>query len=223
MNLRDRLRRHRGKIVLLLAAAALAGWYLHVHRGDLNRETLIAYGKGLPVGWFMAAFLLLPLAGFPISVFLLLAGIRFGLGGGMAVSAAALAFHHLVAFPLAHGSFRGPVRDRLERAGHAIPPIDPKHRVWFTVLFAAIHGPPYTAKLYLLALTDVPFRIFFWAGAPVYLAFCLIPVGAGTALKEFNPTWIYLIVSLSAVLLLAGFWLRRRLGGKLRPGSGGGD
>jgi uncharacterized membrane protein YdjX (TVP38/TMEM64 family) len=213
MTLLDRLRRHWVKITPLLAAAALASWFAYAHREGLNRETLIVYGRGLPVGWFLAAFLVFPLTGFPVSIFLFLAGIRFGLGGGMAVSAGAVAFHHVAAFYLAHGSFRDPVRHRLERAGYGIPAIRPGRRAWYTMLFAAIHGPPYAAKLYLLALTDVPFHIYFWAGAPVYVLFCLLPVGAGTALRTFDPTGLYLLAALAAALLAAGFWLRKRPGG----------
>jgi uncharacterized membrane protein YdjX (TVP38/TMEM64 family) len=207
------LRRHRGKIALLLLAVALVAWLAYSHRADLDRDHLMGYGRGLPAGWFVAAFLILPLLGFPISIFLVLAGIRFGLAGGMAISAVAVIVHHFVAYHLAHGWFRSPVRRRLDRAGYAIPPIRAKHRAGFTMLFAALHGPPYIAKIYLLALTDIPFRIFLGFGAPVYIFFCLIPVGAGTALKHFNPLWIYGIIAISTVLFLAGFWLRRRFGG----------
>ena len=218
MKVRETLKRHRGKIAVAAVAIALAVWYAVVHRGDLNREALAAYGKDLPAGWFLAAFLVLPLAGFPVSIFLFLAGVRFGLGGGMAVSAAGILFHHMAAYRLTHGLFRDRLRRRLEQAGRAVPSIKPGHRVWLTALFAALHGPPYIAKLYLLALTDLPFRIYFWVGAPVYILFCLIPVGAGTAIKHFNPTWIYLIVGISTLLLLTGFLLRRKLIGKAGEG-----
>ena len=210
-------RRHRGKLLLLLLALGLAGWFAHVHRADLTREHLLAYGKSIHAGGFMAAFLILPLVGFPVSIFLVLAGIRFGLYGGMATAAVAVIFHHVAVFRITHGWLRDPVRHRLERAGHAIPPIRARHRAWFTALFAALHGPPYIAKLYLLALTDIPFRIYLWVGAPVYVLFCLIPVGAGTALKHFNPTWLYLIIGLSSLLLATGYWLRRKLVGKNPP------
>jgi uncharacterized membrane protein YdjX (TVP38/TMEM64 family) len=205
------VQRHRGKIALLLLAAAIGGWFAYAHRADLDRDHLVDYGRGLPAGWFLAAFLILPLLGFPVSIFLVLAGIRFGLVGGMLMSALAVVAHHFAAFYLAHGWFRSPVRRRLDRAGYAIPPIRAKHRAGFTILFAALHGPPYIAKIYLLALTDIPFRIYLGFGAPVYIIFCLIPVGAGTALKHFNPMWIYGIIGLSTVLLLIGLWLRRKL------------
>lgn len=214
-----RWRRHRGKIAIALLALAAIAWFLIAHRGELNRETLVAYGQGLHPAWFIAAFLILPLVGFPISVFLLLAGVRFGISGGMVVAAIAVFFHHFAAYRLAHGLFRDRVRHRLARAGHAIPPIDPKHRIWFTALFAAIHGPPYAPKLYLLALTDIPFRIYFWVGAPIYLAFCILPVGAGSAVMNFNPTWLYIIVAASVLLLLGGYWLKRRYGAAMKGGA----
>lgn len=217
MNPRETLKRHRGKVAAGVLAIALAAWYAVVHRDDLNREALAAYGKDLPAGWFMAAFLVLPLAGFPVSVFLLLAGVRFGLGGGMAVSAAGILFHHVAAYRLTHGLFRDRLRRRLEHAGHAVPPIKPGHRAWLTALFAALHGPPYIAKLYLWALTDVPFRIYLGVGAPVYILFCLVPVGAGSAVVDFNPAWLYGLVAVSVLLLAAGFWLRGKFGGRL-PG-----
>lgn len=216
MNFPERLRRHRGKIAIGLLAVAAGAWFLHTHRGELTREAILAYGKALPAGWFIAAFLVLPLAGFPVSIFLVLAGIRFGLGGGMAVAAGCTLFHHFAVYRLTHGLFRDRLRQRLERADYAIPPIGTKRRVWFTALFAAIHGPPYAAKLYLLALTDIPFRIYLWVGAPVYILFNLIPVGAGSAVMQFDAKWIYTLVGVSVALLLAGYWLRRRFGAAAR-------
>ena len=214
-----RLGRYRGKLALALLGLAAAWWFLYSHRHELKRETLVAYGNRLHGPWFLAAFFILPLAGFPLSILLLLAGMRFGLWGGMVASAAAVAFHNFAAFRIAHGLFRDRVRERMERAGYGIPPIDPKHRIWFTALFAAIHGPPYAAKLYLLALTDVPFRIYFWIGAPIYIAFCLIPVGAGSAVTDFNAKWLYILIGASALLLAGGYLLKRRLGGVIRKGG----
>jgi hypothetical protein len=134
----------------------------------------------------------------------------------MLVSGVAVLFHNFAAFRLAHGLFRSRVRNRLRKAGHNIPSIKPQHRVWFTALFAALHGPPYIAKLYLLALTDIPLRIYFWVGAPVYIAFCIIPVGAGSAVMNFDPKWIYILVGASAALLILGYWLKNRFGGMLK-------
>jgi uncharacterized membrane protein YdjX (TVP38/TMEM64 family) len=211
--------KHRGKVAATLIILLLAGWFIWHHRADLSRETLVARGQELHAAWFIAAFCVLPVLGFPLSMLLLLAGVRFGLGGGMVLATAGTIFHHFAAFYLAHGSFRDSVRRRLERAGRKIPPIKEKHRIWFTALFAAIHGPPYAAKLYLLALTDVPFRVYLWAGAPVYILFCFLPVGAGSAVTTFNPTWIYVLTGAMAALLLAGYLLRKRFGAAMDSGE----
>jgi uncharacterized membrane protein YdjX (TVP38/TMEM64 family) len=211
--------KHRGKVAAALIILLLAGWFIWHHRADLGRETLVARGKELHAAWFIVAFFVLPVFGFPLSVVLLLAGVRFGLGWGMVLATAGTFFHHFAAFYIAHGSFRDSVRLRLERAGRKIPPIKEKHRIWFTMLFAAIHGPPYAAKLYLLALTDVPFRIYLWAGAPVYILFCFVTVGAGSAVTTFNPTWIYILTGVMVALLLAGYLLRKRFGAAIDSGE----
>lgn len=217
--MRERLRRHRGKLVLLAAAVALAGWFAATHRSNLRLETLVAYGERLPASAFTAAFLILPLVGCPLGVFLVLAGVRFGFAGGMAVSSAAILFHHLAAFRIAHGWFRDPVRRRLEQAGYAIPPIPVRNRGAFTALVAIVRGPPFFAKLYLLALTDIPFRTYFRVGVPLYILFSLVPVGTGAALLDFDPFWISLLVALATLLALAGFWLRRRFTSKSVKGA----
>lgn len=212
MNLLENPRRHPWKTAFALTLITAAAWFVHAHRGELTREAIMAHGKALPAGGFIAAFLVLPLLGFPVSILLVLAGIRFGLGGGMALAAGGMLFHHFAAFRIAHSGFRQPIIRRLGRAGYAIPAIKPRHRVWFTALFAAIHGPPYAAKLYLLALTDIPFRIYCWVGAPVHVLFCLIPVGAGSAVMRFDATWLYLVLAVSSVLVYAGYRVRRRFG-----------
>jgi hypothetical protein len=112
------------------------------------------------------------------------------------------------------------VRHRLERAGYAIPPISAGHRAWFMLVFAAVRGPPYIAKLYLIALTDVPFRIYFWIGVPVAILFCLVPVGAGTALMSFDPALVSALLALATTLLLAGYWLSRRWRSRKLPPLG---
>ena len=215
MRIRDTFLRHGGKISAALLALLIGAWFLYLHRGDLDRESLEAFGRQLPAGWFLVAFLLLPLFGFPVSILLLLAGVRFGLGWGMAVVTAGMLFHHYAAFHLTHGWFRDKLRSFLKRMGYGIPAIKVKHRVWFTAVFAAVHGPPYFAKLYLLALTDIPFRIYLWVGAPVYILFSLVPVTAGAAVARFDPLWIYPALALALLFSVIGLWLKKRYGSKL--------
>jgi uncharacterized membrane protein YdjX (TVP38/TMEM64 family) len=209
MKLTNKLRRHPwkfGTALILLAAA----WFLYSHRGELTREAVMAYGMALPAVGFIAAFLILPLIGFPVGILLALAGIRFGFAGGMVVAAGGVIFHSIVAYRISHGWLRERVKARFERAGYAIPDIKAQHRLWLTLLFTAVRGPPYVSKLYLLALADIPARIYFGGGATIHILFCLIPVGAGSAVMSFDAKWIYLIFGVSAVFLIIGYLLRKR-------------
>ena len=209
MTLAHHIRQHRKLVAtaFLVVAAVAVGWY---YRDHWDREAIVAFIEGLSLPWFLAAFLMLPLIGFPITPLLVVAGIRFGFASGMALATGAVFFHNIVAFRLTHGWFRERFRNRLARSGYAIPAIDPKHQAWFTALFAAIHGPPYAAKLYLLALTDIRFRIYLWVGAPIYAFFCVIPVGAGSAVDTLKPWVIYALVGMSIAMLAGGFLIKRR-------------
>jgi hypothetical protein len=119
----EQMRRHPVKIALVTLSLVALAWWIHHHQDELSKEAVIGFGKNLPALWFLVLFLVLPLAGFPISVFLVLAGIRFGFWGGLAVSGAAVFFHNFAAYRLTHGLFRTRLRAFLERAGYAIPPI----------------------------------------------------------------------------------------------------
>ena len=209
------IRKHRGKLVSAAIVLALAAWFAWEHRANLSRENLVARGQELHAAWFIAAFFILPVLGFPISILTILAGVRFGLVGGMALAAGGTIFHHIAAYRITHGLFRDKVRERLERAGRKIPPIKKEHQVLLTALFAAIHGPPYAPKLYLLALTDIPFRIYLGVGAPIYILFCLVQIGAGSAVMNFSPVWLFALTALSIVIMMAGFWLKKRFGDEI--------
>ncbi len=216
------LRKHRGKWIaalLLLAAAGTAAWL--VQQG-VTREDVVEFGRRVPAWALLAAFFVLPLVGAPISLFLLLIGIRLGFGWGMAATTVAVIFHNFAAYRLTHGLFRQRVRDWCERRGHAIPPLDRKHQAWFTAVFAAVHGPPYAMKLYLLALTDVPLRIYLWVGAPVYIFFCIIPIGFGHAFTEMNLGWIILIGTILLGTVVLGRWLKGRMSGGAEESEPGG-
>ncbi len=195
-------------MVVLLAVLVV---FLYRTNGDwFTRERIMEYGKSIPAAWFMTAFFFLPLVGMPISILLVVAGVRFGLWGGMGVATVGMFFHNFVAYHLVHHGLRDRLRRRIEKYGFDVPEIKPGNEIWFTLIFAAVHGPPYALKLYLLALTNISFRVYFWMGAPVYILFSLIPVGAGSAVMQLNAYWLYGTVAAITLLTLGGIWLGRR-------------
>lgn len=208
-----RFRRHRAKWLSFTLGLIVVGSLLYFYRGHLNQESIVAFSERLPAFWVIAGFLILPLCGVPIRIMLILAGFRFGFGWGMVLSGFGLLLHNFAAYFIARGSFRAAVRDFLKRSGYAIPPIPGRHQIWFTAVVAAVPGPPYFAKLYLLALTDLPLRIFVGIGAPIYIVLSVVPVGIGGAVVDFETKWLYLLAGGFAVITVLGLWLRKRYAG----------
>lgn len=203
--------KHRWKIAIGLVLLTITGASIYFYRESLTKESIVAFGQSLPAVLLLAAFLILPLLGIPLSIFLILAGLRFGLVWGMVVTTLCIFFHHYVGYWIAHSYLRTRLLRYAEKKGHKVPKVGAESPVWFTILFASVHGPPYTFKLYLLALTDVPFRVFCYVGAPVYIAFCFLPVGAAAAAVHMDVTWIYVAVAVVSVGAIAlKYWRKRR-------------
>lgn len=206
MNVVTEFRKHWGKLLVMLILVAACCW-LFTDGGKETREMLTEQVRNLPTFWFIVAYALLPVVGFPLSPLLVLAGVKFGFWQGMGVAAGGVFIHHLIVYPLVHGALRRRVSERLAKSDYSIPTPAEKNHLWFTAVFASIHGPPYAIKLYLLALTEVKFRVYLWVGAPVYIIFCVIPVGAGSSSIAVNPLWLYGgLIGVMAMAFL-GKWL----------------
>jgi uncharacterized membrane protein YdjX (TVP38/TMEM64 family) len=199
------------KIIAIIVLVGLLGWLGYANREHLDKDSIIAYGKGLPAVWLIVLFALLPLIGVPISLFLILAGLRFGLAWGMLVSAGCIYFHHIVAYWIAQGALREKLVQFIRRRGHELPSVKGGNGVWYTLIFASVHGPPYTFKIFLLALTDIPFLIYGGIGGTTYILFGLIPVGTAAAATKVDVTYLYVgIIIVSAAALAFNHFRRQR-------------
>lgn len=204
------VRRNRGKILIVILCVIAGAWAYS--SGWISIDNLTAWGRTLPLHWLVVAFLVLPLLGFPVNVFLVLAGAKFGFGWGMIFAAAGICVHHGLAFAVACKWFHGRIQGWLERSGYSIPTPRDMHPWLFTSLFVGVQGPPYAMKLYLLALTDVSFAVYFGGGVPIYILFSMISVGIGSSATHFNPQWILILVTFMIVVICGGRWLRNRHG-----------
>lgn len=213
--------RHRAKWLSFALGLVVIGVVLYFYRGQLNQESIVAFSERLPAFWVILAFLALPLCGVPIRIMLILAGFRFGFWGGMVLSGFGLLWHNVAAYYITRGSFRESVRDFLKRSGYAIPSVRAKHRIWLTAVVAAIPGPPYFTKLYLLALTDLPMRIYVGIGAPIYIALSVVPVGIGGAVVDYEAKWAYLLIFGFVLITVIGLWLRKRYAGLVNEDNEG--
>lgn len=213
--------KHRAKWLSFALGLVVVGFLLYFYRGNLNQESIVAFSERLPAFWVILAFLVLPLCGVPIRIMLILAGFRFGFAGGMVLSGIGIFFHNFAAYFITRGSFRASVHGFLKRSGYAIPSIPAKHRIWLTAVVAAIPGPPYFTKLYLLALTDLPLRIFVGIGASIYFLLSVVPVGIGGAVVEYEAKWLYLLAAGFVLITVIGLWLRKRYAGFVQEDAGG--
>lgn len=202
--------KHPVKSLMLIMALAGCGWFFMYHREYHPHEVLVRFAKDISPFWFILSFLTLPLVGFPFTILLILAGLRFGFWGGMAIASGGVVAHHLLVYSLVRRWLRDRLRSWFEGAGYKVPKPGQGGWIWFTAVFAAVHGPPYASKLYLLALTEVPMRVYLWIGAPVYIVFCAIPVGAGSSAFEIKPLWVFLLFSGIAALAGLSYWLDKR-------------
>ncbi len=202
--------RNKGRVLSIALGLLLFAGLLYASHGHLDQETLMALSEDLPIPLILAAFLVLPLVGFSFRILLILVGFRFGLFWGAIVSGSGIVAHNIAAYYLARSTFRARVRAFMEKSGYAIPSIPHRHRIWFTAVIAAVPGPPYFAKLYLLALTDLPLRIYAGIGAPVYFLFSFVPIVIGSIITDFNMKWVYLLTAVFVLSLLIGLWLKKR-------------
>jgi len=196
----------------LLVAVAVG---LKLYGPEWDKEALVAYAEQLPGSLFIAGFVVLPMVGGPVSLFLIAAGLKFGVIGGMLVAAGCIGVHNLVAYRLTHSYFKTPVKRFLLRRGYPIPDVPERHQAWFTVAFTGVPSLPYTTKLYLLAFTNIPFRIYFWLGWPTYAVSSIVFVGLGDAAGRLNWNWIIVLALLGAGLVAFSIYLNKKIRQKI--------
>lgn len=139
----------------LLVAVAIG---LKLYGPEWNKEALVACAGQLPGGLFVAGFLVLPLVGAPMSLFLVAAGLKFGVLMGMMVAAACIAVHNLLAYWLTHSYLKRPVQRFLLRLGHRIPDVFRRHQAWFTVAFTGVPSIQPKSKCGVIGLAGIHFR-----------------------------------------------------------------
>lgn len=113
---------------------------------------------------------ILPLGGFSISVVYLLAGAKFGPVWGGVVVAFVTAFHLVSMHVIGRGFLRQRLERFLKKKKYHLPVIPKGEDGAVATMAALVPGPPYFARNYLLALTGIPLRNYFWICLGIYLA-----------------------------------------------------
>lgn len=161
-------------LTLLLAIAYAIG--RHVDWSGVTRAI-----EALDPWLVFALMATLPLVGFPISVVYLVAGAKFGPVLGGVVIAGVTVVHLLGSSMIGRGVLRGPIERLLSRRKHHLPHVPQGAHASTAALSVLVPGLPYFSRTYLLALTDVPLRMYFAVCLPLYVAHAYLTILLGDA------------------------------------------
>ena len=197
-------------LVLFVVAAAVVVLYFFL-KGDAEQWVGFVVNKDTHWALFIGLMLILPIFAFPISAFLVLAGIKFGFAMGSLVTLLTIPIHLIVSFMLARSLLKPHLVRMLETKDYQLPRIPQNKTLLYASLFVMIPGPPYFLKNYLLALSEIPFGYYFAINWVIELAICIPVVGLGESVVEMNWKMMTLFAGLIAALYLTGRWLKGRL------------
>ena len=126
-------------------------------------------------GSLLGLMTVLPLMGFSISLIYLVIGAVFGGPMGVLVVAGITALHLLGSHWIGRGFMRKPLERWLEKRKYRLPELSPGEDASVALMAVLVPGPPYFVRNYLLAVSGIPLRIYFWVCWPVYvLRSCIV-------------------------------------------------
>jgi uncharacterized membrane protein YdjX (TVP38/TMEM64 family) len=155
----------------------------------------------------IGCFLILPLLFFPITVLLVLVGMRFDALAGILIIFMLTPFHLLVSFFVVRSVFRSRIEQFARKKNFGIFTIPPKRHLEFAFLFMAVPGLPYTLKNYLLPVSGIPFRMYFLISWLVQGVMGIPFVVLGDAASQWNIHLVLIALS----VLLTGYFIARQI------------
>jgi uncharacterized membrane protein YdjX (TVP38/TMEM64 family) len=179
-----------------------------------DREALVRWMNEASPLWFFLAMAVLPAIGVPLSLFLIVAGATFGVWGALIGSLVAITICHCIGYALAHSKLRPALVRLFDRLGYEVPDFTAGGaKAWrFAATIKLTPALPTFAKMYVLALTAVPFPIYLTVSLVVTGAFAIAFIVLGDSLFAHDGSEI--TVAAIAVVVLAAvavvWWKRRR-------------
>lgn len=200
--------------VLVLAAVAAAGVVLFTDfEFAAITDAITRWVEKLNPVAVVPLMALLPVAGFPIAVVYLVAGARFGPLWGGVVVALVTAFHLLATHAVARSFLRKPIERFVHRRHKKLPEIPEDEQVAVAVIAALVPGLPYFVRNYLLALSGVRLRVYFWTCLPIYVARSYVTIMLGDLSGDPSRRGFIILVAFDVlkVLICGGviWWWRR--------------
>ncbi len=201
------------KVIIALGLPLLGALFLAVYLGmGYNPIGGLAFfvNERTDPFLFVTLMLILPIFGFPISIFLVLCGIKFSVGWAVLLCAASMGLHLLAVLFLTNSLLRQPLQALLSKTGRRLPKLDGNKGLFYTFLFVAIPGPPYFVKNYLMAISRTPKLIYFIIGGGVQFLMALPLVGIGGSLVQMNMKLLIVFGLMAMGVYVAGRWTIRK-------------
>jgi len=209
------IRRIGWRSLVYICLGLMALGLLAVFVRDLPVQEAVEAIRDLgPVPFFLA-MAVLPVIGFPVTPFYLLAGATFGVLFSLVATGISQAINLTLAYWLARRYLRGVIEKLVAKANYKIPHIQPKNYVNFSLLVKITPGPPNFLKSFILGLARIPFGIFFIVSWPTTMGFAVGVIVFGDSLVDRNPVQavvgiILMIAFLVGIKLAASYYSRKR-------------
>ena len=192
----------------LIVLMAVAVYILVVF--DLFHQITALINENTPPELFVGLLLLLPLAGVPLTLFLLFLGAKFGLLTGLLILEIILPLQMTAAYVLAHAVRRPLVAYLVNRKNYRIPVVPEHHALMFSFFFITFPVFPYPVKLYLLPLAGVKFRYCVWLNWAVQGILCIPFVLLGKSAMDLNAEMFGITLVIFVILFIFLRWAKKQ-------------
>jgi uncharacterized membrane protein YdjX (TVP38/TMEM64 family) len=202
-----------GKVKLIIGLALItlmaAAVYILI-AFDLFHQVTALINENTPPELFVGLMLALPLAGVPLTLFLLFLGAKFGVLTGLLILEVILPIHMTAAFVLAHAVRKPLVAYLVNRKNYQIPVVPEHHALMFSFFFITFPVFPYSVKLYLLPLAGVKFRYCVWLNWAVQGILCIPFVLLGKSAMDMNIELFGITLVIFVILFLFLRWAKKQ-------------
>lgn len=180
-----------------------------------DRDALVRWMNGASPVPFFLALAVLPAIGVPTTPFMVVAGATFGVVVGLIGTIIAFAINLCIGYAIAHSALRPRLEKLFARFDYKVPDFTKGGRsAWrFALGIKLTPALPTFAKMYVLAVTAVPFPIYFGVSLGISSLFAVAWIVLGDSLLAHDLD--HATLAAIAVVVLAVFavvWWRKRRG-----------
>jgi len=189
------------KTIILVSALVFcvaAGAYIFTYHDPAQTLEIYLKDQIHPLV-FLFLMAVLPIIGAPVSIFLVMVSIKFGIVFGIAVTALCMAFHMAVSYYLAHSFVYKWLTGLLRLFNITLPNFVGHLSMRTAFVFMLIPGVPYVVKNNVLALSKIDFLPYMLINWTAQFGMSIPLIILGRAVVEMN---FYILAAAAALLVL---------------------